>query len=722
MLFFRRVKPGLAPFLSQHLDDQIRVLGHFYDVKIISRDCDYAQECELFEPEITVFESGVYSYNQRIRNTNAHAEIPKLGFLHSDAYDLARAVFISKMAEWGIETFFTTSTSMAEYTPEIAQNLFVWPNSIDPHTFRDFGLAKNIPVLVTGSQERHYPWRNAVNRALAERFPTMTMPHFGWGNGTERLVVGTDYAKLLSASYFVPACGSMAREVVRKQLEIPAAGACLVTERSTRLEAFGFSDMVNCVFADQANVVEKLDDLWRDQDRLKGIITEGHNLVHSHHADANRSQVREWLELYRQRTPGQKIIQETPCSSLTLVDKSASAPILVGPGLDRVQLTDGWRLLRSHMLDDAEREFLKCLNYYFIPEAIPGLVFTSLAKGDAHAALGWATQALKRSMQDTGAIDPDPVLWACRIRALICAGEVSAAISSAKRYPHLKHIELDRVRLAVSELLSSTDYASPDVPIYGWEPRPSIAPVPVLDLHAWKQEFEQFLASCGQFESSPGEAGSGFQIRRSFRAKRLPLLQQLFPAAKRSFAGLLDSGTIVRLRMALSPLKQLLVGTAWSRRIKETVGRERLSRAIVIGRLDGTDRRALEWGRSLNPWLPLLDFSDSFSQADARGLLRGGGRYVLLLADFQLGPLIAPDAAEISKLAGFGLVLIRGTTTPDGYRTFSGLLESRCFTVVAHDPSKGTAVLRQSGLVDHGRATRPAADSDMAANTDGRSE
>jgi hypothetical protein len=706
MLFFRWVKPGIAPFLSQHLSAQARTLGHFFEVHVIDYDCDYGELCDRFEPAITVFESGVYSGSRRITNTAARADIPKLGFLHSDAYDISRAVFLSDMSHWGVEDYFTTSVAMAEYTPEIAGNLFVWPNAIDPTIFRDYGLEKNIPVLITGSQERHYPWRNAVSRLLSQNYATMTMPHFGWGGATARTVFGESYAKLLNASVFVPTCGSMAKEVVRKQLEIPASMSCLVTERTPGLEAFGFEDMVNCVFAHPGNVLEKLDALSSDAGQLQSIVRAGYELVHSRHTEANRSQVLEWLQLNESRKPGQQIVQESPCGPLTLSQKHSSLPIMVGPGTDRTYIAAGWRLLRGGLPERAEREFLRCLNFYFIPEAITGLVFSSLARGDGEAGLDWATQAVVDSLDERGAADPDPVLWACLLRALICSGETAKAASSSRRFPDLRHPELDRVYTVLAALRPGSTV----MPMRREElrVRPTIAPVPALGLDLWLEEFAGMLLACGQQGSAEILRASYMPAHTGSKEGRRPpqeatLLRRIPKQVVRAVKMRLKSGRVQRARMMLSPYKQRIVSDEWTRTLKDIARREQLTHAVLIGTPDARELAALEAGLRLNPLLPPVHRAPSCAEAITEGLLASskGERVLTLIRPEQsgTGPQTASDIAGLSNCS---LVVINGTTTANGYRMLAGLMSAGNFGLEFHEPLRkgGRAILRRLSHAD----------------------
>jgi len=229
------------------------------------------------------------------------------------------------MAHWGVGTFFTISVTAGEHTPEIADNLFVWPVFIDADVFKDYHSSKSIPVLFTGNKNQFYPWRTKIMKSVSEHHPSLICPHPGYGSGaaTRRLMVGEEYARLINASRFVPACGTVAKEVVRKHFEIPGSRACLVTERSAGLDAAGFVDMKNCVFADERDVLDKLDFLFENPNVLDEITDAGYQLVHSRHAMAHRNQIFQWFDLHRNLKPGQKIIQRDPFGDLGVVEDNA---------------------------------------------------------------------------------------------------------------------------------------------------------------------------------------------------------------------------------------------------------------------------------------------------------------------------------------------------------------------------------------------------------------
>ena len=356
--------------------------------------------------------------------------------------------FISDMEEWGVNTYFTHSVAMGEYTPEISDRLYVWPNFFDPDIFQNYGLEKVVPILVTGSQIGLYPWRNAISRVLSAQYPTMVCPHFGWHarSSPQRMLFGERYARLLNATIFAPACGSVTRELVRKHLEIPASGACLVTEQTATMESMGFRDMENCVFAAPEDVVDKLDMLLADKERLSRITRAGHDLVHSRHTMSQRSQIREWFELNATRID-EAIVQDGPDGRLRIV-QSIRRPTnihVVSGGLDRSLLRKGWELMGAGLISGAETFFLRCLNHAVMPEALVGLAYCQLLKGDSEGAKRSIDRWLDVTFRHYRSKDPDPVAWATRIRIDLCCGNLQEARAKALQFPTLKHQELDRV-------------------------------------------------------------------------------------------------------------------------------------------------------------------------------------------------------------------------------------------------------------------------------------
>src|SRR5215210_2041511 len=107
LLFFQyQYDRHLPEFLLMHAREHVRCLSEFFDVTVISRDCDYAEMCDTHEPDLALFESGVNHPTCRrptITNVQSCDTVPKLGLHNADGFCNARGGFVSDMDHWGIE-------------------------------------------------------------------------------------------------------------------------------------------------------------------------------------------------------------------------------------------------------------------------------------------------------------------------------------------------------------------------------------------------------------------------------------------------------------------------------------------------------------------------------------------------------------------------------------------------------------------------------------------
>ncbi len=505
LVFFQfRHNQNLPNFTLLHRQQHVKCLSEFFEVILIHEDCDYQQICDKYQPDLTLFENAgnmLDCHRPTIRNTHTHPQIPKLGLLNADAWCNSRAVFLSDMEHWGVETFFSICVTAAEHTPEIAENLFVWPNFIDAEIYKDYNESKIVPVLFTGANYALYPWRQKIVKRISQYYPSLICPHLGYGDNrsTTRMIYGEQYAHTINASWFVPTCGTVAKEIVRKHFEIPASRACLITEQSPALEAAGFVDMQNCVFADEHNVLDKLDYLFQNQDKLKSIINAGYQLVHSRHTLKQRDQIFQWFNLHKNLKSHQTVIQTSPFEPLIVVEKSSG---LINShircnGLNSMLIHQGDKELASHRYDRAEALYLRCLYHVGIMhEPKLRLAICSLYKGNAEKSLELIVPLIKCILEIYKAIDPDPVEWAYFIISLLCLGKLEEAKKRCAEFPSLSHIELDRVRWVVSLLTKANNqYVSPSC----WQvSRASVHHLPNQNLSEWTNNICLMLRACGQ--------------------------------------------------------------------------------------------------------------------------------------------------------------------------------------------------------------------------------
>lgn len=511
LLFIRPIRANLPGYIRAQLSQQLRCLEQSFDVSVISGSCDFDRECTIFEPDLVVFESGVYAGERNILNVRSHPGVPRLGFLNADAYCLTRSVFCADMEAWGVNEFFTSSVSMAEYFPAIADRMFSWPNCIDKASFDGVSEKKNIPVLFTGSEASHYPWRIRIRDVIARTYPTYVVPRLGWHAQSSHMPQGEGYVRLIAGSWFAPACGTIAHEVVRKHFEIPAAGACLLAEPAASLAEAGFVDMANCVFADKHDVLDKLDYLFNRTDVLKEIIRAGQAMVKGRHAMENRSQVAQWYRLRRSADANSRIVQDGPFGDLRLVPSSSRAWTrhVVSGGVDRALLERAASALLADRIGEAEGLFLRCLNYHLMPEAILGMTRVATKRGDPLKAEGWLAQSIAHAAEQHGATSPDPVEWAYWVRLALCRGDLDLAAERFRNYAGGDHPELARIREVLRWLGRGPGEDIRETP------RPSVHDGKPVSLADWMKELCSDLRRCGQvrladrIEALSGQLGAG---------------------------------------------------------------------------------------------------------------------------------------------------------------------------------------------------------------------
>ena len=506
LVFFQfKYDTNLPGFLLAHKTEHVTCLAQYFDVTVVNWDCDYQQICEEHEPELVLFESGVNHPTCRrlqISNIRSCAHIPRAGLHHADAFCNARAGFLSDMDHWGVETFFAISTTAAEHTPEIADRLLVWPVFINGKTFHDYGGRKSIPVLITGNRNELYPWRKSITKRTAKHFPSLNCPHPGYQPNQAPLypLVGEEYARTINASWFVPACGTVAREVVRKHFEIPASKACLIAEESASLKAAGFIDMTNCVFADEENVVDKLDYLFRHRDKLTEIIEAGHQLVQSRHLMEHRDQIYQWFRLSQSLQPGERIVQTGPFQPLSVVQANSDLRTshVHSNGLHLRLLREGDQKFSEGNYDDAASRYLRCASYMpWMPEPKLRMALCELHRGDALSAQSWLEGPIQFSLRVYGAVDPDPVEWAYYVVSWLCLGNLEMAAKLAGEFAWLRHPELDRVRWVTSALKNGG--LATALPADGGKRRLSIHQLPLLSNEQWLGQLYSMLKASRQF-------------------------------------------------------------------------------------------------------------------------------------------------------------------------------------------------------------------------------
>ncbi|MCI0564382.1 MAG: glycosyltransferase [Nitrososphaera sp.] len=510
LIFFQyRYREDLPEFLLLLAQHHVKCLQQHFELTVINYHCDYQKICDTYQPDMALFETGLNllvraCQKPKITNIRACSEIPKLALINADAWCETRAGTLSEMEHWGIETCFSISMTAAEHTPEIADHLFIWPNFIDPEIYRDYGESKIIPVFLTGAKSTQYPWRQRIHKLLSEHYPSLSSPHQGYlvRSSAGQLMYGEQYARMINASWCVPTCGTIAKEVVRKHFEIPGCRACLITERTQALEAAGFVDMINCVFADVCDILDKVDYLFRNPEHLERIANAGYQLVHACHTHKQRDQILQWLNLHQHLRSTQRIVQLNPFDPLTVVEKSSgiTSSHISCDGFHLLLLRLGDEKLWTGKYTEAESFYLRCLNFMRgLPEAKLRLALCSLYKGDARMAVRRVLELIRYTLFDYKALDPEPVEWAYYVISLLCLGKLEMASKHASQFPWLQHPELARTRWVI-KALKNRGKAAPVQDVCDLTQRSSIHKLPRRSSLEWMIQLYTMLKACGQWK------------------------------------------------------------------------------------------------------------------------------------------------------------------------------------------------------------------------------
>ncbi len=476
-----------AEFQSAIEDEWAATLALHCDLHIVNDDFDYAELCDTINPDFVVLRNpgGYRSQPVQIRNAKARPDIPKIGIYVDDPHDTARVTFLRLLDELSIERFFVPGTATFRQSPELAARAFTMGLFIDDEVFHDYGLEKLIPVTIFGglAVPKFYAWRTETAQHIADHFPTLIYTHPGYSNPVPRhhfAVIGADYAKILNRSWFSLADPTREAYVVRKHLEIPAAGAILVAPDFPELACYGFSDMQNCVLGSGTRLFEKIAAIANDPALYENIRIAGQQLVHARHTRRTWRWILDWYECRRSLRPGESVQQQGVLGPFNAVPSGL-------PSLDAHPLGDSdfaiamkqtMRLiLDDRNLDEAEailRNVASWLGHLHEPYVPLGIM--ELLRGRPARAKEWlmTPYAIRARREGGTCLDPEEIAWLWITGELL--GDENLVKLATTSADGVEHLSLRRARAVctprtpdqgplqiTSELLHRTDCDRPSI-------------------------------------------------------------------------------------------------------------------------------------------------------------------------------------------------------------------------------------------------------------------
>jgi hypothetical protein len=385
--------------------------------------------------------------------------------------------------------------------------------------------------------------------------------------------------------------------------------------------------MQNCVFAAESDILDKLEYLFKNPDKLQNITQAGYDLVHSRHTSQHRDQLLQWYKLNKDLEPWQRIVQCNPFGKMAIAERPSISRNRSprSNGLHLALLQEGDEALWMGRFEQARKSYQRCLNYMCrLPEAKFRLALCSLYQGDPENARVWIWEPIQYTLAEYNAVDPDPTEWAYYIISLLAEGKLRTARRRSAEFPWLRHAELDRVRWVVNFLANAGDGA-PFTSCCPGPHRASIHYLPERDIYEWIHELCKILGACGQdrflnlltarvtFGSQAGQRNRGapHDYNISLSRSRTQPHSRSYITAKTSvyrFVGhklsrMLKNGTLRAFRYAkrkVAPLLPHLIvkvnHDALSQAVDRLAREEDVNTIVIIG--PGLGRRGAEFLRS----------------------------------------------------------------------------------------------------------------------------
>ena len=451
-----------ADFQSAIEDEWTEALSLHCDLHTIHEDCDYGEVCDRINPDFVVVRNpgGYRPTPVNITNVDARPDIPKVGFFVEDPHDTSRVSFLRLMDHLKIDRFFVPGTATFRQSPELASRAFTMSMFFDDAIFREYNMEKLIPASVFGgtSVPGFYAWRAETVQRIADYFPTLIYTHPGYSNPIPRYhfpVIGADYAKMLSRSRFSLADPTREAYVVRKHLEIPAAGSVLVAPDFPELAYYGFRDMENCVLGSGDELFNKIAAVANDSDLYEQIRVSGQRLVHSRHTRKSWRWIIDWYECRRGIHPGEIVQQQGVFGPFKAV--ATGSPALCAAPLGDSEFSAAMKqamnlIVCNGDLNAAEAVlkrvagWLGHLNEPYVPLGIIELLRGQPARAKE---MFLAPHAIRVRREGVSSFDPEEIAWLWMTGLLL--GDDRLVKLAAEKANGARHLSLRRMAKVCTE-------------------------------------------------------------------------------------------------------------------------------------------------------------------------------------------------------------------------------------------------------------------------------
>lgn len=180
-----------------------------------------------------------------------------------------------------------------ESYPEYKDKMLWLPHFINPALYKDYGLEKDIDLLMMGAVNDVYPLRKKILHFYQKEPNFIYHPHPGYDAesvcNVNSFYIGERYAREINRAKIFFTCPSVYHYPVMKYFEALACKTLLLAPTFKELEDLGFIPGTHFIAIDEDNFMEKARYFLKNDMERRRIAEQGYHFVHKFHSLSQRA-------------------------------------------------------------------------------------------------------------------------------------------------------------------------------------------------------------------------------------------------------------------------------------------------------------------------------------------------------------------------------------------------------------------------------------------------
>ncbi|GGB49031.1 glycosyltransferase [Virgibacillus dakarensis] len=177
--------------------------------------------------------------------------------------------------------------------PEFVDKMEWFPHFVQTEIFRDYGIDKNINLLMMGAVSDHYPLRQKIIKTYKGNPDFIYHKHPGYRNFNKdeknQHFIGERYAREINQAKIVFTCPSVFQYPVIKYFEVLACKTLLLAPTFKELEDLGFVPDYHFIPIDENNFMDKAAYYLANETERQTIAEQGYRFIRKRHSVKQRS-------------------------------------------------------------------------------------------------------------------------------------------------------------------------------------------------------------------------------------------------------------------------------------------------------------------------------------------------------------------------------------------------------------------------------------------------